>query len=218
MAINETIVTGKYFRQLVDKTNKKWNRYSFWNKAKDTEFEDGLNAETKLGAIKGITSNLNATDPNFAASITSVAELNDSLTASDNLKFRFATDGEGNYGYLGADDSFVPFNNKKIIALGQFPGTIDVKPFCNYYKNLTKDNFFPVVTSVSGNCYISSYGANVTYTNAKGTNIGVTYNASTGFVTVTSNGSNVVTKGDYNSSGYNSTLSYGCAGTLYLIV
>ena len=117
-----------------------------------------------------------------------------------------------------ADDSFVPFNNKKIIALGQFPGTIDVKPFCNYYKNLTKDNFFPVVTSVSGSCYISSYGAYVTYTNAKGTDVGVTYNASTGFVTVTSNGSNVVTKGDYNSSGYNSTLSYGCAGTLYLIV
>ncbi len=27
-----------------------------------------------------------------------------SLTASDNLKFRFATDGEGNYGYLRADD------------------------------------------------------------------------------------------------------------------
>lgn len=31
------------------------------------------------------------------------------MTASDNLKFQFATDGEGNYGYLGADDSFIPF-------------------------------------------------------------------------------------------------------------
>jgi hypothetical protein len=38
-------------------------------------------------------------------------EINKSLTASDNLKFRFATDGEGNYGYLGADDSFIPFNS-----------------------------------------------------------------------------------------------------------
>ena len=38
-------------------------------------------------------------------------EINDSLTASDNLRFRFATDGEGNYGYLGADDSFIPFNS-----------------------------------------------------------------------------------------------------------
>jgi hypothetical protein len=35
--------------------------------------------------------------------------LSDSLTASDNLKFQFATDGEGNYGYLKGDDTFVPF-------------------------------------------------------------------------------------------------------------
>jgi len=33
------------------------------------------------------------------------------LTAEDNLKFRFATDGDGNYGYRGADDSFVPFKS-----------------------------------------------------------------------------------------------------------
>ena len=36
---------------------------------------------------------------------------NDSLTASDNLKFRFSTDGEGNYGYLKGDDTFVPFKS-----------------------------------------------------------------------------------------------------------
>ena len=40
---------------------------------------------------------------------------NVSLTASDNLKFRFATDGEGNYGYLGADDSFIPFSGGKLL-------------------------------------------------------------------------------------------------------
>ena len=38
-------------------------------------------------------------------------EQNKNLTASDNTKFRFATDGEGNYGYLKADDSFVPFKS-----------------------------------------------------------------------------------------------------------
>ena len=31
------------------------------------------------------------------------------LRAEDGLKFQFATDGEGNYGYLGADGSFTPF-------------------------------------------------------------------------------------------------------------
>lgn len=38
-----------------------------------------------------------------------VSELNSSLTANDNLTFNFSTDGEGNYGYLGADGSFIPF-------------------------------------------------------------------------------------------------------------
>ena len=37
--------------------------------------------------------------------------LNESLEANDGLKFRFSTDGEGNYGYLGADDSFIPFKS-----------------------------------------------------------------------------------------------------------
>lgn len=38
-------------------------------------------------------------------------QLNDSLTASDGLNFQFSTDGEGNYGFLGADDSFIPFKS-----------------------------------------------------------------------------------------------------------
>lgn len=33
------------------------------------------------------------------------------------MKFQFATDGEGNYGYLGADDSFVPFRSRYIGAI-----------------------------------------------------------------------------------------------------
>lgn len=41
-------------------------------------------------------------------------EVNTNLTATDNTKFRFETDGEGNYGYLKADDSFVPFSNNHI--------------------------------------------------------------------------------------------------------
>ncbi len=51
-------------------------------------------------------SKLNATDVQGA-----VDEVNESLVAEDNLKFQFATDGEGNYGYLGADDSFIPFKS-----------------------------------------------------------------------------------------------------------
>lgn len=39
-----------------------------------------------------------------------VSAIKGDLTASDGLGFEFMTDGDGNYGYRGADDSFVPFS------------------------------------------------------------------------------------------------------------
>lgn len=39
------------------------------------------------------------------------SNLNESLTASDGLKFKFGKDGDGNYGYYGADDSLIPFSS-----------------------------------------------------------------------------------------------------------
>ena len=40
------------------------------------------------------------------------------LVASDNTKFRFATDGEGNYGYLDSSNVFIPFNkNKELLGV-----------------------------------------------------------------------------------------------------
>lgn len=40
-----------------------------------------------------------------------VSAIKSDLTASDGLGFEFMTDGDGNYGYRGADDSFVPFSS-----------------------------------------------------------------------------------------------------------
>lgn len=40
-----------------------------------------------------------------------VSAIKGDLTASDGLGFKFMTDGDGNYGYRGADDSFVPFSS-----------------------------------------------------------------------------------------------------------
>lgn len=49
--INETIITGKKFRSLIDKTNRLWQRISFWTSASDVEFSDGATLESKFGAI-----------------------------------------------------------------------------------------------------------------------------------------------------------------------
>lgn len=55
MAINETIVTGRKFRKLVDETTKLWQRISFWTKASDVEFDDGKTAQEKLGNLQFVS-------------------------------------------------------------------------------------------------------------------------------------------------------------------
>ena len=96
MAINETIVTGRKIRKLVDGATKQWQRISFWHKASDCEFDDGKTAETKLGAIDGITDSLDNTSSRIAASAKSVAMLNNDLTA--------LTDGGAITGMIARED------------------------------------------------------------------------------------------------------------------
>lgn len=55
MAINETIVTGRKFRKLVDEATKLWQRISFWTKASDVEFDDGKTAQEKLGNLRFVS-------------------------------------------------------------------------------------------------------------------------------------------------------------------
>ena len=81
MAINEQIATGRKFRKLADETTKLWQRMSFWKKASDIEFNDGKNAENKVGAINGITDSLTSTSSNIVASAAAVKALNDKITA-----------------------------------------------------------------------------------------------------------------------------------------
>ena len=82
MAVNEQIVTGRKFRKLVDEATKLWQRISFWTKAVDVEFNDSKTAETKLGAIDGITDSLVSTSSRIAASAKAVNELNNKLMES----------------------------------------------------------------------------------------------------------------------------------------
>ena len=81
MALNEQIVEEtRYYRQCVDKENKQWERYGLWNRGKDTECEDGNTVETKVGAIKGITTSTNVSETGYAADAKTVSEINQSLS------------------------------------------------------------------------------------------------------------------------------------------
>lgn len=52
---------------------------SRWTSSNTVEFEDGKTAQTKVGAIKGITTSTSATETGYAADATTVAALNQSL-------------------------------------------------------------------------------------------------------------------------------------------
>lgn len=79
MAINETIDSGIAYR-VWDPDEETWRRKSFWGYAGDTEFTDGNDAETKLGAINGITSSLASTASDIAASAAAVNSLSQKLS------------------------------------------------------------------------------------------------------------------------------------------
>ncbi len=81
MEVNEQIVTGQKFRCLMDEAAKLWQRISFWTKANDVEFDDGMNAETKVGAISGITDSLARTSSHIAASAKAVHTLNNNFSS-----------------------------------------------------------------------------------------------------------------------------------------
>lgn len=77
--MKEQIVTGKKFRILTDVTSRLWHVISFWTKAQDVEFNDGTNAQAKLGNIVGISDSLTSTASNVAASAKAVKVLNDKV-------------------------------------------------------------------------------------------------------------------------------------------
>ena len=114
MAVNEQIVTGRKFRKLVDEATKLWQRVSFWHKASDCEFDDGKDAETKLGAIDGITDSLVSTSSRIAASAKAVNTLSNNLVSN----IYVGTDGKL-HKVQGGADTVLPFSGLKLIWSGQ---------------------------------------------------------------------------------------------------
>ncbi len=109
MAVNETIVTGRKFRRLIDESAKRWQRISWSTSSADVEFNDRKTAEQKIGNINGITSDLNNERTDLAASANAVCQVNRKFGG-----MRFDLDEHGNpiviiTGKDGAD-TVIPFN------------------------------------------------------------------------------------------------------------
>lgn len=118
----------------------------------------------------------------------------DSLTANDGLNFNFASDEDGNYGFLDEDGEFMSFGLRKPLGskffkcgdtkLNETVNSINVTPYLVErgidYTQCTEDNFIYVVVSTR---FHTQYGG----TSYNGTGYGIkSYDASTGTVTVNS--------------------------------
>lgn len=112
MSILSTIFRGeKYIKQ-----SNGYEKMSEWQLAKDVEYDDGKNGQTKHGAIDGITSDVNGTSDNIAASIKVVNGID------NKVPFKFGVDADGNYGYYKAGaDTVTPFKTGDKIINSRFP-------------------------------------------------------------------------------------------------
>ena len=124
--VNEVIVLNRKWRKCIDKANKLWQRISYWTHSSDVEFEDGKTAETKVGAIDGITDSLASNSSRIAASAKAVNSLSNDLMFPDGTKF-YPDIKDGKYGFntdpnRGAD-TFSPFKKSTVLYLGEVDWT-----------------------------------------------------------------------------------------------
>lgn len=73
----ENIKERVIYRALTDERNRVWDRYNFVTSAKSVDADDGIDLETKVGAIKGITTSSTVTEEGWVPDAASVnARLN----------------------------------------------------------------------------------------------------------------------------------------------
>lgn len=92
----ENLKQRKIYRICTDAANKVWDKIYFLTNATSVDANDGDNLETKVGAIKGITTSTSVTTTGYAADATVVKGLNDSL-AQGKVKFQVTSDGKLQY-------------------------------------------------------------------------------------------------------------------------
>ncbi len=200
----------KPYRILTDVKNKIWDEIHFLTDAKSVDAADGTNLETKVGAIKGITSSPNVTEGGYAVD---AAALNSRL---GNQEFGFDSDGNFAHRAVGAD-TWLPFKSGgAAIKLGSDAGTYDIKSVYPDYVNLTDRNFAYTVSSITAKSEIGP-AFNFPPSNSVGAAVGISYHADTGILTV-SNAGGTNTRYDSASKTYNKVTASAKVTGVWLVV
>ena len=104
-----------------------YEQLSYKTSSQTVDFDDGKTAETKLGAIKGITTSTSVTETGYAADAKTVSEINQSLA-----KLESALDFDANENHImssrlrnwGWDDDLGLYvfvdNNRYVLPKGVF--------------------------------------------------------------------------------------------------
>ncbi len=134
--VNEVTVSGRKFRKLVDEATKLWQKISFWTKASDVEFDDGMTAEIKMGAVDGITDSLASTSSKIAASAKALKQVNDKLAQG---RLEFVVNDDGSIGYrLDGADTVLPFNSRfNGVIMRYYKKSTDSSAYLSIYDNPT---------------------------------------------------------------------------------
>ena len=134
-----------------------------------------------------------ATEEGFAADALAVKNQFDEQNKNMG-GLRFGVDGDGNYGYYGADDSLIPFKSKEFATFditfddadqdlkgGDKTKTYDISSIFNGYKYITKDNFLVQANSYGTTYYSGASGTTTMYNSVPRV---TEYDATTGKVTI----------------------------------
>lgn len=159
MAVNEVIVSS-FYRRLIDKSAKLWQRISYWTRSSDVEFNDGRTAEEKLGDINGITSDFSIDDESISASShLTHAAYNRFQEFTDNGRIVSIKIGEDGKPYIeykdGADTVLKKLGNGTVMYLGG-GSSYDISELYDDYKNLTAENFIVECASTTAGKYLGN--------------------------------------------------------------
>lgn len=91
-----TVVKDRKEYRIWNVVDKVWHRLNILTNANSVDAADGKTLQTKVGAIDGITSDVNGESERIAASIKCVNTINNKL-ANGNVKFRVTSDGKLQY-------------------------------------------------------------------------------------------------------------------------
>ena len=172
----ETTSIGHFYNRCVDAVNNLFDTMSFWTHSKDVEFVDGKNAETKVGAINGITSDISGEADDIAASIKCVNQLNSSLGGVSQFIVDETTGKITGYKTeIGGADTVFPFNTLTFIGNSdsQYVRTFSIASIDNNYSEYTASNFIINVTNVITKNNVTEYQSTESLIKSYDSNTGI---------------------------------------------